>query len=200
MLEPTRNHKQRYGDIPDNGIYCFMEDKDGIIWMGGKEKGLFRLEKDETHFSIQQFTNQPENKCSLSNNSVYSICQDSHNRIWIGCFGGGINLLTKSTDGKIRFIHSNNELKTSDQPFHESQMHYRSIRGGDHCRHNRRTVDILQQLWTTGRNQIPSKYTQPEYSIQSGQQWCHQHLYRQPKNDISTFTGGVSRYSPESSQ
>ena len=90
--------------FPDN-IYCFMEDKDGIIWMGGKEKGLFRLEKkDETHFSIQQFTNQPENKYSLSNNSVYSICQDSHNRIWIGCFGGGINLLTKSTDGKIRFI------------------------------------------------------------------------------------------------
>mgnify|MGYP002083362712 CR=1 FL=1 len=127
-----------------------MEDKDGIIWMGGKEKGLFRLEKkDETHFSIQQFTNQPENKYSLSNNSVYSICQDSHNRIWIGCFGGGINLLTKSADGKIRFIHSNNELKNFPT------SHFMKVR----CRlsgqesfsakqsvYEYRTVDILQQL------------------------------------------------------
>lgn len=95
-----------------DNIYCFMEDKEGIIWMGSKEHGLFRLEKkNETHFNIQQFTHQPGNKYSLSNNSVYSIYQDSHNRIWIGCFGGGINLLTKSPENKLRFIHSNNELK-----------------------------------------------------------------------------------------
>lgn len=95
-----------------DNIYCFMEDKDGIIWMGGKEKGLFRLEKrDETHFNIQQFVHQPENQYSLSSNSVYSLCQDSHGRIWIGSFGGGINLLTKSPENKLRFIHSNNELK-----------------------------------------------------------------------------------------
>ncbi|KAA5409836.1 hypothetical protein F2Y81_29815, partial [Bacteroides cellulosilyticus] len=43
---------------------------------------------------------------SLSGNSVYSIFQDSHKRIWIGCYGGGINLLTCNKNGKTEFIHS----------------------------------------------------------------------------------------------
>lgn len=95
-----------------NSVYCFTEDKEGTIWMGTKEEGLFRLEEKGTdRFTIQQFRNEKEDKYSLSNNSVYSICQDSRGRIWIGCFGGGINLLTQSPDGKIQFIHNNNELK-----------------------------------------------------------------------------------------
>ena len=181
--------------FPDN-IYCFMEDKDGIIWMGGKEKGLFRLEKkDETHFSIQQFTNQPENKYSLSNNSGYSICQDSHNRIWIGCFGGGINLLTKSTDGKIRFIHSNNELKNFPTSHFMKVRCITEVSGG-----------VIIAGTTEGLLTFSNNFEQPE-EIK-----FHQNI-RNPgiasslgSNDviniytdsrktiyISTFTGGVSK-------
>lgn len=95
-----------------NSAYCMMEDKDGIIWIGTKEEGLFSLEATSgERFIVQQFVHQQEDKYSLSNNSIYSVYQDSRGRIWIGCFGGGINLLTESQSGKTRFIHSNNELK-----------------------------------------------------------------------------------------
>ena len=30
---------------------------------------------------------------------------------WIGCYGGGLNLLAQAKDGKVSFIHSNNELR-----------------------------------------------------------------------------------------
>ncbi|WP_455585356.1 two-component regulator propeller domain-containing protein [Bacteroides sp.] len=179
-----------------DNIYCFMEDKDGFIWMGGKEKGLFRLEqKDETHFSIQQFTHQPENRYSLSNNSVYSICQDSHNRIWIGCFGGGINLLTKSPENKIRFIHSNNELKNFPA------SHFMKVRCITEV-----PGEVLVAGTTEGMLTFSSNFEQPE-EIK-----FHQNI-RNPgiasslgSNDViniytdsrkttyvSTFTGGVSK-------
>lgn len=93
-------------------IYCFMEDKEGNIWMGTKKDGLIRLKKKDEHsYQLQQFVHQPENAYSLSNNSVYSIIQDSRGNIWTACYGGGLNLLSQSPDGSINFIHSGNRLK-----------------------------------------------------------------------------------------
>lgn len=93
-------------------IYCFMEDENGVIWMGSKLDGLFQLERTgNDHFQIRQFTHQEDNPYSLSHNSIYSIYQDHQKRIWIGCHGGGLNLLEKTPEGEIRFIHSDNQLK-----------------------------------------------------------------------------------------
>lgn len=98
-----------------NGVYSIMEDKDGNIWLGTKEIGLFQLKKTgvkgESQYSIHHFEHQPNDPNSLSSNSIYAIFQDSRNHIWVGCYGGGLNLLTQDKDGKTSFIHSNNELK-----------------------------------------------------------------------------------------
>mgnify|MGYP000234781521 FL=1 len=92
-------------------IYCFMEDKEGIIWMGSKQDGLFRLERTgNDRFKIRQFTRQKDDPYSLSYNSIYTIFQDSKNRIWVGCYGGGLNLIEETQEGEIRFLHSGNKL------------------------------------------------------------------------------------------
>ncbi|MBP8011560.1 MAG: two-component regulator propeller domain-containing protein [Bacteroides graminisolvens] len=97
-------------------IYCFMEDKQGGIWMGTKWDGVFRLKKTgNNRFIVQQFSHKADNPFSLSNNSVYSIFQDSNQRIWIGTYGGGLNLLEENKDGEVRFIHSGNLLKNYPQ-------------------------------------------------------------------------------------
>ena len=84
-----------------NGVYSILEDKDGNIWLGTKEIGLFQLKKTgANHYSIHHFEHQTNDPYSLSSNSIYAIFQDSRNHIWIGCYGGGLNLL-----------HSNNELR-----------------------------------------------------------------------------------------
>ena len=95
-----------------NGVYSILEDKDGNIWLGTKEIGLFLLKKTgANHYSIHHFEHQTNDPYSLSSNSIYAIFQDSRNNIWIGCYGGGLNLLAQAKDGKVSFIHSNNELR-----------------------------------------------------------------------------------------
>lgn len=93
-------------------IYCFMEDDRGSIWMGSKWDGVFKLEQKGTgHYSIRRFSHEEGNPYSLSSNSIYSIHQDSRKRIWIGTYGGGLNLLDETSEGEIRFLHSKNRLK-----------------------------------------------------------------------------------------
>lgn len=95
-----------------NGVYSILEDKDGNIWLGTRDIGLFQLKKTgANHYSIHHFEHQTNDPYSLSSNSIYAIFQDSRNHIWIGCYGGGLNLLAQAKDGKVSFIHSNNELR-----------------------------------------------------------------------------------------
>lgn len=95
-----------------NGVYSILEDKNNNIWLGTKDIGLFQLRKTgANHYSIHHFEHQPTDPYSLSSNSIYAIYQDSRNNIWIGCYGGGLNLLTQTKDGKTSFIHGNNELR-----------------------------------------------------------------------------------------
>ena len=71
-----------------NGVYSILEDKDGNIWLGTKEIGLFQLKKTgANHYSIHHFEHQTNDPYSLSSNSIYAVFQDSRNNIWIGCYG-----------------------------------------------------------------------------------------------------------------
>lgn len=57
-----------------NGVYSILEDKDGNIWLGTKEIGLFQLKKTgANHYSIHHFEHQTNDPYSLSSNSIYAI-------------------------------------------------------------------------------------------------------------------------------
>ena len=100
-----------------NGVYASWKTKRRTS--GGYESaGLFQLTpKGINRYSVTCFKHQPNNPYSISDNSIYSIFQDSHNRIWIGCYGGGLNLLIRRNDQTPIFIHSNNELKNSSHGY-----------------------------------------------------------------------------------
>lgn len=94
-------------------VYCFLEDRHGRIWMGTKRNGIYLLTPNPQgdSFRIRHFTHNPQAPYSLSNNSIYSIYQDSRQRIWIGTYGGGINLFEETPEGDTRFLHNGNELR-----------------------------------------------------------------------------------------
>ncbi|MDR2408623.1 MAG: response regulator [Bacteroidales bacterium] len=91
--------------------YTFTQDTKGNIWIGTKGNGLYFLEerKDKSNsYHIKNYKNNPSDTYSLSNNNVYSVHEDNKGYIWIGTYGGGINLFDKNNG---QFINSHNLLK-----------------------------------------------------------------------------------------
>lgn len=91
-------------------IYCIKQDSKARIWLGSKAHGLFLLEAanaslTQPTFSLTQYLHDENDPYSLSESSVYAVEEDDRGQIWIGSFGGGLNLYQ---DG--RFIHYFNHL------------------------------------------------------------------------------------------
>lgn len=176
-------------------IYCFMEDAEGVIWMGSKQDGLFRMERiGNDRFKIRQFTHQDNDPYSLNHNSIYTICQDSHKRIWIGSFGGGLNLMTETSQGEIRFLHDGNKLKQYPK------AHFSKIR------HISEVNKVLLVATTEGLLTFSSEIAQPEQitfyrniripdKVSSLSSNDVTYIYTDSREDtyVLTFTGGINK-------
>lgn len=84
-----------------NRIRSIMQDKSGLIWIGGNS-GVTVFNPDELIMNDSLFTSfhfDSKNAKSISNNEVKVIYEDSEGRIWLGTSGGGINLVMR--EGKI---------------------------------------------------------------------------------------------------
>ncbi|WP_281171574.1 ligand-binding sensor domain-containing protein [Desulfovibrio inopinatus] len=93
--------------LSHSGVYCFLQDSKGFMWIG-TEDGLNRY--DGTDFKI--FRHDPENEKSISHNEVWSIQEDSQGNLWIGTWGGGLNRFNWDTETFTRYMH-NEEDTTS---------------------------------------------------------------------------------------
>lgn len=97
---------------PLNGIaYCITEDSEKNIWIGTKGEGAYKLIRKNggNQFEIFHFRHSENDPYSLSDDNVYAIYEDKNRNIWIGTFGGGLNLILNNGDGK-KIINSNNRL------------------------------------------------------------------------------------------
>lgn len=94
---------------PVGHAYCFAEDKNGVIWIGTKFNGLFRLQPiPNGAFRMSHYVADGK-PYSLCNNDIFSLCTDHSGRLWIATYGGGLCYL-RLDDSKYRFIHSGNLL------------------------------------------------------------------------------------------
>ncbi|PKP08464.1 MAG: hypothetical protein CVU09_15595 [Bacteroidetes bacterium HGW-Bacteroidetes-4] len=89
-------------------VYAFLETKNGDILMGTKGNGLFRLTRGaDFNFKASHFVHDSHQPASLSNNNIYTLLQDTKGRIWIGTYGGGLNLFTQNY-----FLNAGNGLSS----------------------------------------------------------------------------------------
>lgn len=96
-----------------SGVYSLFEDNKGNIWIGTKNDGLFILSKqNDKQYKILHYQHEKDNPYSLTTNSVVSVFQDSKQRIWVACYGGGINLVSVNKDNSLSFVNYNNEMKS----------------------------------------------------------------------------------------
>lgn len=91
--------------------YCFHQNSQGEMYIGTKGNGIYHLtpafSNSLNNYRIDNYTHHPEDPFSLSSNNIYAIHEDANNRIWVGSYGGGLNLWDFQTK---RFIHADNLL------------------------------------------------------------------------------------------
>ena len=110
-----------------HGIYSLMRDTEGIVWVGTRGDGLYRLEPRDGGFSVRHYVHSDKESFSLSNNNIYDLYEDERHHIWIATFGGGLNLMDRRfSPENIRFINHNNILQ--NYPFDDFR-YVRSIAG-----------------------------------------------------------------------
>jgi len=90
-------------------VYHIMEDHKGNIWFSTKGNGLVKGESGSTGYRFTRFVYNERDPSSISGNDVYYTYEDSRNHIWVGLFGGGLNLVTED-HGKITFKNKFNSF------------------------------------------------------------------------------------------
>ncbi len=100
------------GNSFEFGIYRIFEDSKGFIWIATKGNGLYRLNRkpQNSGFKVLQLKHNVADNFSLSSNDVYCLFEDNKQQIWVGTFGGGVNILEQNGDN-IKCIHAGNLLK-----------------------------------------------------------------------------------------
>ncbi|MBW4889957.1 response regulator [Mucilaginibacter sp. HMF5004] len=94
-------------------IYTITEGSDGTIWLGTKGRGLLMavpLNADHSKYKVTRFIPDPNDLNSISNKQIYSVFEDNKHRIWVGTFGGGLNLVVKDGD-RVTFKNYQNAFK-----------------------------------------------------------------------------------------
>lgn len=110
----THNVKRHFGKKDIGVVYHIMEDRDGNLWLSTKGSGLVKAVDDEMApqgLRLTRYVNRRGDRNSISSNRVYYTMQDSHGRIWVCTFYGGLNLI-ENKGGKVVFRHKGNGLKT----------------------------------------------------------------------------------------
>gem|GEM_PF-1353245 len=99
-------HISREATSFTSAVYSIIETPDGSIWLGTRQDGLYRLQRQSKQaFSIQQCSTQPQQV------SIFDMEQDRHGRLWMASLEKG--LLYLSNDLSIKEVPSYNHKSFS---------------------------------------------------------------------------------------
>ncbi len=81
------------GEEEDYTIRCLLRDREGMVWVGTGNRGIFRF--DPTR---KVFTDQIMDTEGLRNTRIRALHQDDDGYIWVGTYGGGLHFIDPATN------------------------------------------------------------------------------------------------------
>lgn len=87
--------------LTHDNIFAIATDGNGKMYIGSYGQGLFIHELKDG--SWKNYTNDPNDKNSISSNYIFCIYHDSQKQIWVGTLNGGLNKVVNDISGKISF-------------------------------------------------------------------------------------------------
>lgn len=122
-IQSIKSSNKNINSLCDNEIVSMLLDRSGIFWAGTSiGSGISLIRKKEMKFFVINKNSIP---AKLNDNVVWSILEDEENKLWVGTYKGGLNVLDRKT----------NEMKiykSSPGIFSISDNHIRSIAEDKH--------------------------------------------------------------------
>ena len=109
----AKEHEPRFLQLPlDEGVslnltYDMIQDSKGFMWFGTMY-GLVKY--DGENYTTYKY--DPNNKNSISFDDIVSIYEDSKENIWIGTWGGGLNMFHPKNKIFKRYLHNPSDGNT----------------------------------------------------------------------------------------
>ncbi len=199
QFDKNKKLKRTFGpnSLYDIGnVYHFMEDHRGNLWFSTKGNGLVKATPDKSTmgFRFERFIYDDSDRFSISGNDVYYTYEDSNKNIWVGLFGGGLNLIV-SQNGKLKFLSKSNSFE--NYPKSGLYLEVRSITEDKFGRIWMATSDGLLSFKTAFTNPDIIKfdtYRDSDYRSNVSDNDIYA-LYKDSEADVwvSVFGGGLSK-------
>lgn len=88
--------RDNFPDLSQSDEFEIYEDRQGIIWIGTKDQGLYCYDQDlKKHIHFQHSANNPG---SLADDFVNFIFEDINGNLWIGSHSNGLNLYNRKNN------------------------------------------------------------------------------------------------------
>jgi len=96
----------------NSSIYCILQDQQQNIWLGTRGDGIYRFTPalNSLSFRVKHYRSQANDPYSLIDDDVFCMAQDQEGRIWVGTWGGGLNLI-EQRGSQVRFLNYKNKLQ-----------------------------------------------------------------------------------------
>lgn len=96
--------------LTDNLIFCIMEDKSGLLWLG-TYSGISIFDS-KTNINYYKHDPNPEDKTSISDNMVSGIYKDKDGVLWVGTNSEGVTVLNREKE-KTYYIKRKDGLSSN---------------------------------------------------------------------------------------
>lgn len=93
--------------LSDKTVFSICQDHRGFMWLGTLN-GLNRYDG----YEVKNYFHQPEDSTSLGGNYVKAVLEDSHQRLWVATYGGGLSRYLPGQDQFQQYNTQNSSLKT----------------------------------------------------------------------------------------
>ncbi|MFT6186235.1 MAG: signal transduction histidine kinase/ligand-binding sensor domain-containing protein [Cryomorphaceae bacterium] len=101
--------------LRDLRILSMEGDKEGSLWLGTENNGLFLLNLQDSQ--VSQFVNDANDETSLCSNSIWSLFMDDEGILWLGTFHKGLCKLDPHEKKFPPPFRSNSNLHTLNSNF-----------------------------------------------------------------------------------
>jgi len=87
--------------VPREDIRALARDREGAVWLGTGDSGLYRIERPGAR--AVRYRHRAQDPNSLASDEVVALLQDRSGTLWIGTWSGGLSRLDLASGGFERY-------------------------------------------------------------------------------------------------